>query len=104
MIEFLTFEDFWAAQYDNETVTIDQIIQDLNSSSAIYQQTVDWFVGYFGPQGYVTLDYVLETGNPLAPATPATTPTESINVPEGLEAIVAWLEAHVESEIKKRCP
>lgn len=99
VIEFLSFTDFWAPEYDNENVTVAQIIEDLRSASTIYEQTLEWFVGYFGPAGYVTLDTVYSPGTVVP-----TTPIESINVPEGLEAIVAWLEAHVEAEIKRRCP
>lgn len=52
----LNFSEIWLSFYDQANVTLAQVVADLDSSSSILMLTRDFFVTFFGPQGFVTLN------------------------------------------------
>jgi hypothetical protein len=88
----LNFSEIWLSFYDQANVTLAQVVADLDSSSSILMLTRDFFVTFFGPQGFVPLNttYSMEPQNQVVDA--------------GLKDIVTWLIENVEEEVHQVCP
>jgi hypothetical protein len=65
----LTFQDVWYSTYNLPVIHIGAILGNIRDAGTVVQDLETWFVAFFGPEGYVTL-------NKTAPAveTPAETP------------------------------
>jgi len=96
----LNFTDIWSPIYDLSQITVAEVVADLNGSSSIIVNTTSWFHMFFGPNGLVTLNTTLS----MQQANQTTNTSFGINIPVGLEAIVAWITMEVKQEINKLCP
>jgi len=83
-IVYLNFTEIWVQLYDLESVSVSEVIQDLNRDSDIYNNTLAWYVEFFGVDGVITLNI---TGNATIPVVPSNS-----TIPKGLEPLVAWIE------------
>jgi len=96
---------------------VNEVVTDLNATTTIVEDTYNWFVDVFGPEGVVTLNM---TGNytsnnatddegeeseidTSSDDIPEETGSGSSNVPAGMEDIIAWIEKQVQMELRLRC-
>jgi hypothetical protein len=52
----LNFSAIWSPAYDLAGITVNEVLADLNSSSSIVAQTINFFDTFFGPNGFVTMN------------------------------------------------
>jgi len=97
---------------------VNEVVTDLNATTTIVEDTYNWFVDVFGPEGVVTLNM---TGNytsnnatddnegedseidTTSDDIPEESGNSSSNIPVGMEDIVAWIEKQVQMELRLRC-
>jgi len=99
-VVLLNFTAIWSPVYDLAQITVAEVVADLNATSSIIINTTSWFQVFFGPNGLVTLNTTLS----MQQANQTTNSSFGINIPVGLEAIVAWITMEVKQEINMLCP
>jgi hypothetical protein len=89
----LNFSAIWIPIYDLANITVDEILADLNSSSSIVAQTINFFGTFFGPNGFVPLNTTFSIENQaIGP------------IDRGLSEIALWLLQNVQEIIIELCP
>jgi hypothetical protein len=96
----LNFTAIWVPAYVSAQDTVAQVVADLNASSSIIIETTSWFNQFFGPNGLVTLNTTLS----MQQCSQSVNTSFGVNIPVGLEAIVAWITMEVKNEINNACP
>jgi hypothetical protein len=100
VVVLLNFTAIWLPKYDLSSITVAKVVADLNASSSIIINTTSWFHLFFGPKGLVTLNITLS----MQQSNLTVNTSFGINIPVGLEAIVAWITMEVKEEINMICP
>jgi len=51
---YLPFENLWLPAYDRANMTVDDVIEELNTTTPVIKQFEEWFEVFFGVDGVVT--------------------------------------------------
>ena len=94
-ITLLNFTMIWKEIYDDDNMTLSDIIADLNLTSTIVVDLKEWFSFFFGIEGVVTLDRV----EPSIPPVSGGGDGQPSDIPPGMEAIVEWITVQVQKEV-----
>lgn len=96
----LNFSAIWLAEYDYPECELAVVLSALNQTSTIVGDTQSWFVQFFGSEGLVTLNVREEASTEeesssseavVELTTSGGAVVSAVNVPAGMEHIVAWI-------------
>lgn len=100
------FTQFWKPEFDLDTVSLAEIKNDLSIASNVVVQVEGWFTSFFVNGGVDAIlgqntNYVItgENGESTTISTGSANNTVTLNVPNTVEAIVAWITANFNSEL-----
>jgi hypothetical protein len=106
----INFTQFWTPNFDLESVTIGEILNDLSIASNIVGQVENWFSAFFVNGGLTNLLNVNETisiegGNQTTNITIGSgSAPVVVDVSAGVEAVIAWITANFQSEVQSLFP
>lgn len=55
----LSLESFWNSTFDTANISVTEIISSLNETSEIYNDTISWFLEFFGENGVIIRNVTL---------------------------------------------
>lgn len=106
----ISFTDFWSPDFDLESVTVGEIINDLSIASNIVSQVEVWFTSFVvegaslltGADATILIESGVETTT-ISTGAGSVNPIV-VNVPQNVEAIIAWITANFQSEVQALFP